>query len=76
MVRGSSWPTFLPADVDDFAALYAAHPQATIVAGATDVGLWVTKFLRDISPAIFIGHLDGLKEISERTAPKFASAPG
>ena len=53
----------LPADVDDFAELYAAYPQATVVAGATDVGLWVTKFLKPISPAIFIGHLEGLKRI-------------
>lgn len=53
----------LPADVDDFAAVYAENPKATIVAGATDVGLWVTKFLKPISPAIFIGHLDGLKAI-------------
>lgn len=52
----------LPADVDDFAAAYAENPEATIVAGATDVGLWVTKFLRPIGPAIFIGHLDGLRE--------------
>ncbi|UYV37700.1 xanthine dehydrogenase small subunit [Rhodobacteraceae bacterium D3-12] len=54
---------YLPADVDDFAALYAEHETATIVAGATDVGLWVTKFLREISPAIFIGQLQGLQEI-------------
>ncbi len=47
----------IPADTDDLAALLAAEPKATIVAGATDVGLWVTKFLRDISPAVFIGHL-------------------
>ncbi|WP_417523614.1 xanthine dehydrogenase small subunit [Marinovum sp.] len=53
----------LPGDVDDFAAAYAANPQATVVAGATDVGLWVTKFLKPIGPAIFIGHLDGLKRI-------------
>ncbi|WP_299850236.1 xanthine dehydrogenase small subunit [uncultured Roseovarius sp.] len=51
----------LPANADDFAALLVEHPDATIVAGATDVGLWVTKFLRPISPAIFIGHLDDLK---------------
>jgi xanthine dehydrogenase small subunit len=53
----------LPADVDDFAALLTTHPDATIVAGATDVGLWVTKFLRQISPAIFIGHLEGLQKV-------------
>lgn len=53
----------LPADLDDFAAAYAEHPQATVIAGATDVGLWVTKFLRPISPAIFIAHLAELKAI-------------
>ena len=35
-------------------------PEATIVAGSTDVGLWVTKHMRRISPAVFIGNLDGL----------------
>lgn len=55
----------LPADVDDLAEVLLAHPQATIVAGATDVGLWVTKFLRPISPAVFIGHLDGLKTVRQ-----------
>ena len=53
----------LPADADDFAAILAETPGATIVAGATDVGLWVTKFLRPIGPTIFIGHLDGLKRV-------------
>ena len=52
----------IPADADDLAAVLEAEPKATIVAGATDVGLWVTKFLRDISPAVFIGHL--MKDMS------------
>ena len=56
----------LPADVDDLAACLLDHPGATIVAGATDVGLWVTKFLRPIGPAIFTGHLDGLKTVEMR----------
>ena len=54
----------LPADVDDFAEVLIEQPDATVVAGATDVGLWVTKFLRPIGPAIFIGHLDGLKAVT------------
>ncbi|MCV2446305.1 xanthine dehydrogenase small subunit [Paracoccus sp. DMF] len=53
----------LPADAADLAQVLAENPKATIVAGATDVGLWVTKFLRDISPAVFIGHLQDLKKI-------------
>lgn len=51
----------LPVDVDDLARVLEKHPEATIVAGATDVGLWVTKFLRPIGPAVFIGHLEALK---------------
>jgi len=53
----------LPADVDDLAAILNENPDATMVAGATDVGLWVTKFLRSISPAVFIGHLDEMNRI-------------
>ncbi len=53
----------LPTDVDDLAEVLLEHPEATIVAGATDVGLWVTKFLRPIGPAVFIGHLTGLRRI-------------
>jgi len=56
----------LPADVDDLAACLLEWPEATIVAGATDVGLWVTKFLRGIGPAIFTGHLAGLKAVEQQ----------
>jgi xanthine dehydrogenase small subunit len=55
----------LPANVDDVADVLAEHPDARIVAGATDVGLWVTKFLRDLPLAVFIGHLDGLRAVTE-----------
>lgn len=55
----------LPASVDDLAAVLTDHPDARIVAGATDVGLWVTKFLRDLPLAVFIGHLDGLRAITD-----------
>ena len=58
---------YLPAGLEDAMGLYAAHPDATIVAGSTDVGLWVTKHFKDISPAIFIGHLNDLQTI-ETTA--------
>jgi len=56
----------VPANVDDFAAMLEKEPGATVVAGSTDVGLWVTKHMRDISPAIFIGGLDGLRTMSEK----------
>jgi xanthine dehydrogenase small subunit len=56
----------VPASVDDLATILEAEPKATIVAGSTDVGLWVTKFMRDISPAVFVGALDELKGLDER----------
>jgi xanthine dehydrogenase small subunit len=55
----------IPASLDDFAEVYAANPSATIVNGSTDVGLWVTKFMRPIAPVIFINHLEELKRIAE-----------
>ena len=56
----------VPASVDDFAAILEASPTATVVAGSTDVGLWVTKHMRDISPAVFIAGLDEMKSIAEK----------
>ncbi len=53
----------LPGNVDELAAAYAAHPEATLIAGATDVGLWVTKALRDLDPVIFLNRCDDLKRI-------------
>ncbi|MHB1103318.1 MAG: xanthine dehydrogenase small subunit [Devosia sp.] len=53
----------VPGNVDDLAEIYAAEPGATLVSGATDVGLWVTKFMRDIGPMIFVGELPGLHHI-------------
>jgi xanthine dehydrogenase small subunit len=55
----------LPANVDDFADVMEHHPGATIVAGSTDVGLWVTKFMREIGPVVFLSHLDELRLITE-----------
>jgi xanthine dehydrogenase small subunit len=54
----------LPASLDDFAEVLASKPKATIVAGSTDVGLWVTKFMRDIAPVVHLSHLEELRRIS------------
>ena len=55
----------VPASVDDLAEVYAAEPNATLVSGATDVGLWVTKFMRELGPMIHIGNLTELHKIEE-----------
>ncbi|RDC72816.1 xanthine dehydrogenase small subunit [Rhodovulum sp. 12E13] len=58
----------LPKDSDALAAWYEAHPDATLIAGATDVGLWVTKQLRDLAPVAFLHRCRDLAriEVSER----------
>jgi len=53
----------VPANLDDFAAILETSPTATVVAGSTDVGLWVTKHMRDITPVVFIAGLQELKSI-------------
>jgi xanthine dehydrogenase small subunit len=55
-----------PATVAVLADLVAAHPQATLVAGATDVGLWVTKGMRRLDPVISLGRIAALQEIADR----------
>ena len=54
-----------PETADDLARLYAEDPQATLVAGATDVGLWVTKQLRDLDRVIFLNRCADLQRIEE-----------
>ena len=55
-----------PATTEALAELVAAHPQATLVAGATDVGLWVTKGMKRLDPVIYLGRIEALREIEDK----------
>ncbi len=55
----------VPSNADTLASLVADHPDATIVAGATDVGLWITKQLRDLPKIIHVGKVKALHEIED-----------
>ncbi|MEA2879934.1 MAG: xanthine dehydrogenase small subunit [Hyphomicrobiales bacterium] len=55
-----------PASIMALAKLYFANPSATLIAGSTDVGLWVTKQLRDLPKVIWLGRVKGLEEIEDR----------
>lgn len=59
---------FAPRTAEALADLLAEHPGACIVAGATDVGLWVTKELRTIDTLIFIGGIGDLRSIDDDVA--------
>jgi xanthine dehydrogenase small subunit len=59
---------YAPASADDLAALLLEHPDARIVAGATDVGLWVTKHLRVLDTVIWVGRVAELQRTEETEA--------
>ncbi len=54
---------FAPGSVSGLVSLKAEYPSATLLAGGTDIGLWVNKQFRDINPIIYIGEVDELKRI-------------
>lgn len=54
-----------PRTLAELGRLRAAYPDARILAGSTDVGLWVTKQFRDLKHLIYIGQVAELREISE-----------
>jgi xanthine dehydrogenase small subunit len=54
-----------PASEQSLARLYAQHPDATILAGATDVGLWITKKLMPIEKIIYVGRVAELSKIDQ-----------
>ena len=53
-----------PETSDDLAAWYLEHPNGTLVAGATDVGLWVNKQFRDLGEIAFLNRCRDLQKIS------------
>ena len=59
---------FAPANVDELAEIYLQNPDACILAGGTDVGLWVTKQLRELPKIIYLGNTAGLNRISDTAA--------
>ncbi len=61
--HGRHW--WAPRTVDALASLLLAHPDARILAGATDVGLWITKHHRDVGDIVYTGDVAELRAIRE-----------
>lgn len=57
---------FAPKTVEEFASVYSKYPDATILAGGTDVGLWVTKQYRELENIIYTGCVDELSHLNVR----------
>lgn len=59
---------YAPTSLDEFAELHQHYPDATILAGGTDVGLWVTKQLRELGKVLYLGNVSELKNINESSS--------
>jgi xanthine dehydrogenase small subunit len=56
---------YAPQSLAELTRLRAVHPQATLLAGGTDVGVWVTKQFRALGDIIYIGQVAELTEIRD-----------
>ena len=54
---------FAPHSIEQLTHILAEHPDATILAGGTDVGLWVTKQHRELDTVVYTGDVEGLDAI-------------
>lgn len=55
-----------PTTTAELAALRQQKPQAQLLAGSTDVGLWVNKQFRDLGDIIYVGDVAEMKVIETR----------
>ena len=62
-----------PRSLAELAALREAKPQARLLAGSTDIGLWVNKRFRDLGDVIYLGAVAELKAIRPES---FEGQPG
>jgi xanthine dehydrogenase small subunit len=52
-----------PRSIDALAVALEADPDAVLLAGGTDIGLWVTQQLRELPSIVYIGEVAELKHI-------------
>lgn len=57
---------FAPRTMSELVRLRASHPQACLLAGGTDIGLWVTKQFRELGNIIYLGHVEELRSVTEQ----------
>lgn len=56
---------YAPKTLQALVDLKVQHPDATILAGATDIGLWVNKLFKNLGDIIYLGEVDELKQIRQ-----------
>jgi xanthine dehydrogenase small subunit len=58
---------YAPQNLAELAQRYMQTPDALLLAGGTDIGLWVTKQLRVLPELIYLGEVAELKQIQATT---------
>ncbi|HEX8610724.1 MAG TPA: xanthine dehydrogenase small subunit [Telluria sp.] len=56
---------YAPRTLDELVRIRAEKPGAVLLAGSTDIGLWVTKQMRELGDIIYLGHVDALKHVTQ-----------
>jgi xanthine dehydrogenase small subunit len=54
---------FAPRSLHALWQVLAQYPEACLVAGATDVGLWITKQLRQLNTLVYVGEVEELRRM-------------
>jgi xanthine dehydrogenase small subunit len=63
LAAGDSWYC-APVSLAELLQVLAERPNATLLAGGTDVGLWVTKRHAELREIVYLGNVGELKEIT------------
>ena len=64
-IHGQHKQFFIPKTVEQLTALLGEYPDATLLAGGTDIGLWVTKHHMTLATIIYLGNVKELDVIKE-----------
>lgn len=56
---------FAPVTPDELADVLAQYPDANMLSGGTDVGLWVTKFHMDLPVIVYTGNITALRGVTD-----------
>ncbi|MFT6558415.1 xanthine dehydrogenase small subunit [Sneathiella sp.] len=54
---------FAPKTTEELTALLEDHPNAVLLSGSTDVGLWVSKLHKELKTIIYLGQIEELQQI-------------
>jgi len=54
---------YSPRNIDELATILEANPEALVLAGGTDIGLWVTKQLRELPTIVYVGEVVQFRQV-------------